>query len=83
MYAYVPLRGYSVGGMYVSMNVFMCVCSGCAQESRAGGGGAVLPSCGDLFLFYKKCLVQCARLTTGEPMLGTHMHTATAFSTNK
>lgn len=38
-----------------------------------GGGsgeGAVISSCADLFLFYKKCLVQCARLTTGEPMLG-------------
>lgn len=35
----------------------------------ASGEGAVISSCADLFLFYKKCLVQCARLTTGEPML--------------
>ncbi|XP_041983699.1 uncharacterized protein LOC121736517 [Aricia agestis] len=33
------------------------------------GAGAVIASCADLFLFYKKCLAQCARLTTGEPML--------------
>ncbi|KAG6451570.1 hypothetical protein O3G_MSEX007240 [Manduca sexta] len=42
------------------------------QESAgpsASGEGAVISSCADLFLFYKKCLVQCARLTTGEPML--------------
>ncbi|XP_026325410.1 vacuolar protein sorting-associated protein 53 homolog [Hyposmocoma kahamanoa] len=45
-----------------------------AQDARAapgagGGAGAVMASCADLFLFYKKCLVQCARLSTGEPML--------------
>ncbi|KAI8441724.1 hypothetical protein MSG28_015253 [Choristoneura fumiferana] len=47
---------------------------------RGGGGRAVggliggcfepyLSLCADLFLFYKKCLVQCAALSTGEPML--------------
>lgn len=30
---------------------------------------AVLPSCADLFLFYKKCLVQCTQLSNGHPML--------------
>ncbi|XP_063631783.1 vacuolar protein sorting-associated protein 53 homolog [Cydia splendana] len=40
-----------------------------APAGRAGEAGAVLASCADLFLFYKKCLVQCAHLTTGEPML--------------
>ncbi|KAK7794507.1 hypothetical protein R5R35_004724 [Gryllus longicercus] len=34
------------------------------------GGGAVLSSCADLFVFYKKCMVQCTQLSTGEPMLG-------------
>lgn len=29
----------------------------------------VLPSCADLFLFYKKSMVQCAQLSTGQPML--------------
>lgn len=29
----------------------------------------VLPSCADLFLFYKKSMVQCAQLSTGKPML--------------
>ncbi|CAH1643095.1 unnamed protein product [Spodoptera littoralis] len=44
--------------------------SSAASVVGAGGaGGAVISSCADLFLFYKKCLVQCARLTTGEPML--------------
>lgn len=30
----------------------------------------VLPSCADLFLFYKKSMVQCSQLSTGKPMLG-------------
>ncbi|KAJ8704730.1 hypothetical protein PYW07_011918 [Mythimna separata] len=42
---------------------------GAASNNSGGAGGAVIASCADLFLFYKKCLVQCARLTTGEPML--------------
>ncbi|KAL4712137.1 hypothetical protein ACJJTC_010998 [Scirpophaga incertulas] len=33
------------------------------------GSGAVMASCGELFLFYKRCLVQCARLSTGAPVL--------------
>ena len=28
-------------------------------------GTSVLSSCGDLFVFYKKCLVQCTELSTG------------------
>ena len=48
-----------------------------ASESAAGGvgttkgpeGSPVLPSCGDLFVFYRKCLVQCSELSTGQPML--------------
>ncbi|CAH2056184.1 unnamed protein product, partial [Iphiclides podalirius] len=43
--------------------------SGAPGTAANGGSGAVIASCADLFLFYKKCLVQCARLTTGEPML--------------
>ncbi|CAK1592952.1 unnamed protein product [Parnassius mnemosyne] len=43
--------------------------SGASSAINGGGSGAVIASCADLFLFYKKCLVQCARLTTGEPML--------------
>lgn len=30
----------------------------------------VLPSCADLFLFYKKCLIQCTQLSNGVSMLG-------------
>ena len=33
------------------------------------GGGAVLPSAADLFIFYKKCLVQCVSLSTGTALL--------------
>ena len=33
------------------------------------GGGAVLPSAADLFVFYKKCLVQCVSLSTGPALL--------------
>lgn len=32
-------------------------------------GSNVLPSCADLFVFYKKCMVQCSQLSTGQPML--------------
>jgi archaellum component FlaC len=36
---------------------------------RGQEGSPVLPSCGDLFVFYRKCLVQCSELSTGQPML--------------
>jgi hypothetical protein len=45
------------------------------QSALPADGGAseegvpVLASCGDLFVFYKKCLVQCSELSTGQPML--------------
>ncbi|UYV74517.1 VPS53 [Cordylochernes scorpioides] len=39
------------------------------QKSRGVSAVTVLPSCGDLFVFYKKCLVQCTQLSTGRPML--------------
>ncbi|XP_021093698.1 vacuolar protein sorting-associated protein 53 homolog isoform X2 [Heterocephalus glaber] len=32
-------------------------------------GSALLPSCADLFVYYKKCMVQCSQLSTGEPMI--------------
>ncbi|XP_046386113.1 vacuolar protein sorting-associated protein 53 homolog [Ischnura elegans] len=37
--------------------------------SSGGHGEGVLSTCADLFIFYKKCLVQCAQLSTGQPML--------------
>ncbi|CAG9134202.1 unnamed protein product [Plutella xylostella] len=40
-----------------------------APADALAPAGAVLSSCADLFLLYKKCLVQCAQLTTGQPML--------------
>ena len=42
---------------------------GAPTASVEGGGGVVLPSCSDLFVFYKKCMVQCSQLSTGEPLL--------------
>jgi len=39
--------------------------SGCSSPE----GSPVLPSCGDLFVFYRKCLVQCSELSTGQPLL--------------
>lgn len=33
------------------------------------GSGVVMPSAADFFVFYKKCLVQCASLSTGPPLL--------------
>ncbi|XP_072496002.1 vacuolar protein sorting-associated protein 53 homolog isoform X2 [Notamacropus eugenii] len=38
-------------------------------KPNADEGGAVLPSCADLFVYYKKCMVQCSQLSTGEPMI--------------
>uniref|UniRef100_A0A9J7ZRL3 Vacuolar protein sorting-associated protein 53 homolog n=1 Tax=Cyprinus carpio carpio TaxID=630221 RepID=A0A9J7ZRL3_CYPCA len=38
-------------------------------KSGTDEGGAVLPSCADLFVYYKKCMVQCSQLSTGEPMI--------------
>ncbi len=32
-------------------------------------GSNVLPSCADLFVYYKKCMVQCSQLSTGQPMI--------------
>ncbi|XP_033106959.1 vacuolar protein sorting-associated protein 53 homolog [Anneissia japonica] len=32
-------------------------------------GGAIFPSCADLFVYYKKCMVQCSQLSTGAPLL--------------
>ncbi|KAK7481576.1 hypothetical protein BaRGS_00027225 [Batillaria attramentaria] len=32
-------------------------------------GSNVLPSCADLFVFYKQCMVQCSQLSTGKPLL--------------
>lgn len=40
------------------------------DSETVSGGAAVLPSCADLFVFYRKCLVQCTQLSTGQPMLG-------------
>ena len=31
--------------------------------------GAVLPSAGELFVFYKKCMVQCIQLSTGNALI--------------
>ena len=30
--------------------------------------GAILPSAGELFVFYKKCMVQCIQLSTGKAL---------------
>uniref|UniRef100_A0A6I8REQ0 Vacuolar protein sorting-associated protein 53 homolog n=1 Tax=Xenopus tropicalis TaxID=8364 RepID=A0A6I8REQ0_XENTR len=38
-------------------------------KSTSEDAGAVLPSCADLFVYYKKCMVQCSQLSTGEPMI--------------
>ncbi|MGH0153054.1 UNVERIFIED_CONTAM: hypothetical protein FKN15_023980 [Acipenser sinensis] len=38
-------------------------------KSSTDDAGAVLPSCADLFVYYKKCMVQCSLLSTGEPMI--------------
>ena len=40
-----------------------------APRLEAEEGSNVLPSCADLFVYYKKCMVQCSQLSTGAPML--------------
>ena len=40
-----------------------------SQQVEAGQGAPVLTSCGDLFVFYRKCLVQLSELTSGQPMV--------------
>jgi len=32
-------------------------------------GSNILSSCADLFVYYKKCMVQCTQLSTGQPMI--------------
>ena len=39
-------------------------------KAKAGGAAIVIPSAADMFVFYKKCLVQCASLSTGPPTSG-------------
>ncbi len=39
------------------------------DPSTTDGGCVAFPSAADLFIFYKKCLVQCASLSTGPPLL--------------
>ncbi|XP_014243237.1 vacuolar protein sorting-associated protein 53 homolog [Cimex lectularius] len=39
------------------------------KEGIPGDSIGVLNSCGDMFLFFKKCLLQCAQLSTGKAML--------------
>lgn len=40
-----------------------------ASQLKKGEGVVAFPSAADLFIFYKKCLVQCASLSTGAPLL--------------
>lgn len=44
-----------------------------AQSKHAPAGSIgqseVLPTCADLFVYYKKCMLQCSQLSTGDPMI--------------
>nr|CAD7405735.1 unnamed protein product [Timema cristinae] len=40
------------------------------NTAQSEGSNVILSSCADLFVFYKKCMVQCTQLSTGQPMLG-------------
>ena len=39
------------------------------DKMEAGEGAPVMTSCGDLFVFYRKCLVQLGELSAGQPLL--------------
>ena len=36
---------------------------------QGDGSNVVFSSAGELFVFYKKCMVQCSQLSTGPPLL--------------
>jgi hypothetical protein len=40
-----------------------------SMAKAAAEGSIAFPSAADLFIFYKKCLIQCASLSTGAPLL--------------
>ena len=40
-----------------------------AAQSKKGEGVVAFPNAADLFIFYKKCLVQCSFLSTSHPLL--------------
>merc|ERR1719347_1433002 len=42
---------------------------GRSSQVEPGEGAPVLTSCGDLFVFYRKCLVQLSELTSGQTMV--------------
>ena len=39
------------------------------EKLESGEGAPVMTSCGDLFVFYRKCLVQLGELSAGQPLL--------------
>ena len=39
------------------------------SDAAAARESGVLGSCADLFVYYKKCMVQCSQLSTGQPMV--------------
>ena len=55
---------FSITLHFLFFCIFYWLCILCSLE-----GMSVLPSCGDLFVFYKKCLVQCAELSTGQRLV--------------
>jgi len=40
-----------------------------ADPGSGEEGSNILSSCADLFVYYKKCMVQCSQLSMGPPML--------------
>ncbi|ODN02617.1 Vacuolar protein sorting-associated protein 53 [Orchesella cincta] len=42
---------------------------GFPMPQLSDSSGVVLANCADLFVYYKKCLVQCTQLSCGEPLL--------------
>lgn len=42
---------------------------GAKDSDGVEGPSTVLSSCADLFIFYKKCMLQCTQLSTGSIML--------------
>lgn len=81
---YIVSQDKSVTHRKVGTSFYLALCRGLADlvdrfssdmksqgvpKPAADGSGVVITSAADFFVFYKKCLVQCASLSTGSPLL--------------
>ncbi|RDD44739.1 Vacuolar protein sorting-associated protein 53-like protein [Trichoplax sp. H2] len=68
LYFYIDSQDKSLGEL-IDRFIQEFKSQGIPKAVENSDGGIVLPSCADLFVFYKKCMVQCSQLSTGQPLL--------------